>query len=529
MTAPASPPIVISNLWRKIPRHIKITFFTAIAVGIVVHAFMLTNKLPNHDDLAHLFSAIDFREHGRWFLTYPGGISGLFSMPWVNGVLAILYIAVAACLVVSCLNMRQSIYCALTAAMMVSFPVVAGTLNYMQWADAFFFCMMLACLAAFLASRYKYGYIAGIAPLVLSLGGYQAYFGVAVTLLLIVLIFEILQNQTPWKKTLFKGLRFLGMLGVSMALYLIIVRLTTPETGLTSYMGVDKIGQIPLSELPRLIVAPYILISLFFRFDPLGFHYPFIEVIFFACACISAALVALWCARTKLYKEPIKLALLVVLLALFPVGCFIVALMNPSDIHALMIYSVVMVPIFALNILDAYANQGSYKPEKTTHKMIVRAKRLSAITNLACWAVTAAISLCVFTYFVFSNEVYLKQFITYETAFAYSTELVTRIRETEDYAADSMIVFVGHPRYNPKNQQLEDIQLTGAQYDFLSDATVLSGFLEYYLNFTQPRNFSQTSDLANTAEGAILANMPSYPGAGSIAVIQDKIYVKLSD
>lgn len=51
--------ISLSFYWKRIPSYLKVTFLSAIIIGILVHGFMLSNKLPNHDDLGQLFDSMN--------------------------------------------------------------------------------------------------------------------------------------------------------------------------------------------------------------------------------------------------------------------------------------------------------------------------------------------------------------------------------------------------------------------------------------------------------------------------------------
>ena len=82
-----------SRLWRRIPGYIRLTFASAVALGLVTHLYMFTNKLTNHDDIGHLFIADYGTASGRWLLPSILGLDGNFSMPWLIGLLSILCLA----------------------------------------------------------------------------------------------------------------------------------------------------------------------------------------------------------------------------------------------------------------------------------------------------------------------------------------------------------------------------------------------------------------------------------------------------
>ena len=510
--------IMIRN---KIPRRIKTTFFLCFAVGLITHMFMLTNKLPNHDDIDQTFNTLDFMiSSGRWFSPVPAAISSTFSMPWVNGLLCIVYISAASCFVVSLLKINQTVYCALIGTVMIAFPAISATLLFMQCADAYCFALMLACFAAFLAGTYRpLGYIYAVVPLTLSLGIYQAYFGVTSGLMIMVLMIEVLKNETPFKRLLLKGVQFAVTLGASLVMYLAMVKITTMNRGLTSYQGINRMGRISLSELPGSVVKAYKSIFEYFLSNKGWAHYPFMPAVFWVSFLSCASLLVMWCIKKNIHKEPIKMILLISLIALFPLGCNIIYVITPSRtiIHDLMIYGMVLVPVFLVTVADQFTIHNSGFTIK---------KRIQIAQNISCWIITLAIALSGFNYFIRSNQVYFKQFFTYEKSYAQSVSLINRIRQVDGYTSETEIVFVGWLNYSNGTPELETLidttmtEIYGNHY--------YPDFLKRYLNFTQPVEWMQSGVIEDSEISAIVEGMPEYPDDGSIALIEDKIYVKFN-
>ena len=513
-----SPAAAINSIWKRIPFNVKVAFLSAFTIGLITHAFMLTNMLPNHDEIAQLVGNPDHNFAGRWFLRYPAAISSIFSMPWVNGLLSVIYMSVSASLTVSLTKMKKGIYCALAAGLMVTIPSVAATLTYMQLSDAYFFALMLACFAAFIAERYKYGYIAAVIPIVLSLGIYQSYFSVAAGLLILILLMEVLRDKAPPKAVLLKGLRFLGTLGVSMAAYIIIVRLTMPSTGLSAYQDIEQLGQVSLSGLPFSILRAYGWIAGYFIVDARNFHFSFMPVVFSIAILLCLVLLTLWCIRRKIHKDSRKMALLIALLILFPLGCNIVYLMGASWEHDLMIYATVLIPVFLLLIVDLFTDE-DFAQMKKVKSLHARAAVLS------CWVLTASVALCVFNYVITCNQAYIKMSYAYEQTYAQSLLLVSQVQAVDGYTSETEIVLVGTPRLENGIPELNDITVTAAYGVELFGDWSYPYFLKRYLNFTQSTVFLRDGVISDPGIAAAVSRMPPYPDAGSVAMIEGKIYV----
>ena len=57
---------VILNLWKKIGKPEKAAMLSALFIGILTHLFMITNKLPNWDDVAVIPTTGLGPYIGRW-------------------------------------------------------------------------------------------------------------------------------------------------------------------------------------------------------------------------------------------------------------------------------------------------------------------------------------------------------------------------------------------------------------------------------------------------------------------------------
>jgi len=524
-----NPNTAILNLWGKITPHIKTTFFSSLFIGFLVHAFMMTHVLPNHDGLSLIIHDLGHVvNQGRWFLAYVSGISSPIGMPWVNGLLSIVYIAIAACLVVSSLKIYHTVYCILVAGLMVSMPSVACLFPYMQSSAPILFAMMLSCLAAFWADRYKYGFILAVVPLTLSLGCYQAFYGVTAGLMIIILIFEILYNCTSWQKTFLKSLRFLASLSAGMIFYFVMVRITMPSSGLTTYQNIDKMGHISFPELLSRISNAYAFVFQYFLKNERGFHFhPYMAIIFAISFFICGVLLVMLCKRQKIFKQPVKPALLILLFLLLPLGCNLIFIVGARVVHDAMIYGVSILLIFLLTVAascDLFSESlgNKYKMARLQHTFV----------NISCWFITAAVTACLYNYFIFSNKAYLKIYFSYEQAYAQSVSLISHIQGIDGYTLDKEIVMVGMP-YKGMSKgrglpELDRVRLTG----FIDGDALFSAHPYYmlpkWLNFSNRITHLKNEILNDTEIEAIMSKMPQYPNSGSIAIINDKIYVKFS-
>ena len=209
--------------WNRLERQYKLAFFTALLFGLFAHMYMIVNKLPNHDYVYNIHSD-QFTwplSLGRWFLQITTGVSSYFILPWVNGLLAILYASVSAALIVAVLEIKNPVPVILCSGLLVTYPSFADTIGYMFLVDGFLFAMLLVSLGVWFWHRKNDAFgIVGLAICIApAVGCYQAYLSFAMMLILIRLILDMIENRYQNKELLKRGARALsgGVLG--MALY----------------------------------------------------------------------------------------------------------------------------------------------------------------------------------------------------------------------------------------------------------------------------------------------------------------------
>jgi hypothetical protein len=503
----------------------KVSFFSAFVIGLGTHMHALVHKWPTHDDVAALFTNGNHLISGRWFLGIPAAISGDFSTPWVNGILSLVYLSLGAALVVSTLKITNPVICVLVSGLMVTMPSVAGWFMYRFAVDAIFFCVALACFAAWLATRFRYGFLIAVIPLTLAVGGYQAVFGIATGLLVARLALELLDPGKAWRTSLVAGVKYIATLGVSMAAYFGVMKLATLSTGLTAYRGIDRIGQIPLSSLPLLTLQAYKKVGNYFVLNTRDWHYSFVGFFMVIAVLMGLAICVWWCHKHRFHTQPMRLILLGVVIALLPLGCNLVFVMANGQVHDLMIFGMILLPCFLLSVftLPAHLGPGGLPPSQTKKDSMG-----TAAMNLARWLAAGTIIVLIFNYWTFCNDAYLKMSVAYEQAYAQSVELVSQIQHLDGYTTQTPVIFIGRGGFHNSVPRFadENITLTGVNADEVPYGSYTYPlFITYYLGFPNPVTLIEDAVIADPQVALVVAQMPHYPNRGAIAAINGIIYV----
>lgn len=511
-----APDRLLLGLWKKCKREWKLAFLTAFIVGMLTHAYMFTNNLLTWDSMFSLYAPQEMTGLGRPLLRLFCAVSTDFNLPMVLGTLSVLYLGLAAAALTECFSIRSRAGSILTGAMTAVFPVVAGTFCYLFTADGYMLAFFLSVLSVVLAERAQGTarqcvpwIAAGAAVLAGSLGIYQAYFAVAITLCILKLLLLLLK-ESSWS-VLFRRMGvYLAMGGAGYALYLLLVQVSQRLRGteLLSYNGVDRIGNFVLADVPRGIYTAYRqFFSFVLRSNVLTANG--IMTVCLAGLALLGVVVYLYRLCMCSEKRLLRLAVAAVFVALLPVGATIFCVISPD----VFIYILLRMPwLLFFVFVVALAEQGRPSVQ---------------IVTMVLTAVMA------FQFYLVSNVVYFNMNEKYEKSYALCVRLADRIEQTEGYYPWMKTMFIGaEPDYMkyPSSEVTKEV-LSGyypAKSDyFLNSTDKYLEFFAHYLNIS-------LAPVSEEEEEALLLRedvqaMDTFPAESSVQVIDGVMVIKMSE
>ena len=524
------PDQYLTEWYRNLSGAVKTAFYAAFAAGLAAHLYQFTNKLYNYDELANTPGGIGLStEQGRWLLNWMGRFmrsvfGGSYSLPFFNGIFALLFLALSAGMVVSVFQVRNKLTAGLIGGLMTVFPAVVSMYFFMFLALYYAIGISFSVFAAWLAVKYPKNIIANIAAVVMiacSLGVYQAYFPDTVCILLIVVILKAafggVKEKKEWKEFFLMIARFLVVMAAGVAVYFLINKavLAVTHIQLTSYQGGDTMGKITIAQLISALKSCY---TSFFDMgfsDVMGISYNrtvrrLIKVVWI----LFAAGIGAYLVLKK--KEYLNKVIVLCGILVFPVAMFLIYVMAPNSYcYTLMAYSVVFFFVFFLLWLDACSrNLKLHAPVKS-------------ITNWVSALLTAAL---VIVFVWYANGNYMALEYTKYHDFSYVQTLVTKIRSVEDYSQDKPVIVVGtqiNDSTNGMGSLIGDTFTVGGKADTNLGYNSLLYLMSDYLGFSP--YYGTYEEIQNWMQREVVREMPSYPADGSIQVIDDTIIVKLSD
>lgn len=485
----------------------------ALASGVVVHLFGLVNILHNYDDIAQQPAGYGTGVTiGRWLLTLSGDLMKRlrfgYNLPVVNGLLFLALLAVAVWLMVDLFQIRSRGQAALMGVLFAVFPTAFSTLLFRYTSVYYGVGIVLAVLAVWILGRVRFDWLISVACIACSMGIYQAYVPITITLFVLVLLRQCLVSQSEdiVKKTVVQGFRDCGILILGLALYFVLLKATLSlyNTQLTGYQGVDQMGQISAGELPGLIKKAYYQ----FLMLPLRSFWGVTDTPLLKIALALLGLLSLGMLWVLLRgKRPGVWLLAGGLCLCLPLAVNFVIVMCPqSDIYTIMVYAVALVPCVPIVLLSCFPSQPN------------RMRR----------AVAALLAVMCFSYGYQTNVNYAAVYYSNRQVENYMSGLVTQVRMTEGFTPEKKWAFLG----------VIDDPLLYCYWQFEPDyggAEFTAPLLRRYSWQWWMWNYcgymptmasdEEVSALFETQE---VKDMPCWPAEGSIRAIGDTMVVKFS-
>ena len=414
--------------YKDIDRTSKLAFFSTLAIFLLTHFYKLVNFLPNHDTLYTMHSAQNGTASGRWFLSVACFPSSLFDLPWINGLLSAVYLALVSVVIVKLFRVENPVVIMIIGGILTALPPTTETMFFSFTADGFCLGLLLVSVGSYLLCTRNdiWSVVVATVLICLSCGIYQAYVSFGLVMSLCYCCYLILKNEISTVNVFKRALLHVGSYGVAMALYYglwkLILHFTSAEA--TGYQGINTVTEVSLSKLiGGAVTSVKNIYFFFFEWNMLEHPitlYGLLNLLFL----VSFAGLAVYCiVKCRVYKSPVRLLVFVAALALcVPVVSVWSFFSAELGYHLMMLHSLCFLFIFAAVLAD-----GWLKPRLSTAFGVL----LAAI--IAVSAVNANIA-----YFYLNKE--------YEKSYGRGLMLMSDIRDelVEASGEVTKIAFIGN-------------------------------------------------------------------------------------
>lgn len=515
------------NFYRnKVKLQWKLAFTSTFIIGLLVHMYKFTNTLLNHDSVYNFYSNQNMVGSGRWFLSVACGISSFWDLPWINGLLSVIYIALTVVVIVALFKIENPVVIILTGGLVSTFPAVTETLFYGFTADGYMLAMLFASLAVYFSTferkEIKYTLLS-IVLVSLCCGIYQAYVSFGLLLMFFYFINEVFENRRT-NKDCFKYIARQACIYLfGLILYYVMwkVCMHFQNVNATSYQGINEVSDLSgfSFSLAWLIdgfkTCIKTILKVGFEIRVVGGKLSFKEVTLYgalnialmAVLVVSLIFIAF---KSKLYKR--KLQMFFVIGALFlciPAAGMWIFASEKVWYSSRMMQSLVLILVFAAILFDRWFNV-----------------KLSSIFGLL-------LAVIVFHNSIIANISYYYMNKEKEQSYAMGTEITMRVHEIDGEEKFEKIAIVGSRWHDVTirnfDRAAEDARILtrfierDILHDYIHTMLYLQGVFEF-----ENYQFASESECDELKENEEVKEMEKWPSAKSMKVIDDILVIKLS-
>ncbi len=503
----------IMKLLKELYDKYKYSIYSSMIFTFLTHFYFFSRRLANEDDLSYLVFKDFALTSGRW----NNGTLFTTSLmsPSVNFILVIIILAIISLLICDIFKIKNKKNMILISLIISTFPSLALSFSYLFMVEIYMTSLLLAVLAVWLSTKWKYGFIPGSLCIALSLGNYQSYIAVSVSLIIIYVIKETIDKKKEILKDILK-LFIMGILGIIIYFIILKVLLLINKTSLSNYKGADSMGIPPISEWPKLIFRTYkhfigyFIGKSYFRVSIFESTIRILTIILTFILLINKI------TKEKFYKNKTNIIIFIILIVLIPFTFNIVDFMEfKADLTSLQIYSFSSLYLLIILILD-----------KTKPNYL----------NTILTILIIAIGIMNFTTV---NKYYFKQETYYKYTENFNNRLLNKIESTEGYYYGIPIIFKGESNSN-FYKELNTLPNTNDNITF--DQSLWGGKYIGYADLYTYNNDKKIFRMINNEFGVYLNrvtdeerdkikdnieynNMKSYPEKDSIKIIDGILVV----
>ena len=490
-------------------------FFGALIVGLFAHFYKITNWLPNWDSLVFRYDSQNMITIGRWFLTVVCSFTSFYDLPFLNGIIAIIFHALGAVCITKTLRVEKNITAFLIGGVVVSFPTVTSVMMYNYVADGYAVAFFLSALSAMLMTDKKPKLVLSMLLISLSAGIYQAYITVTIMLVIFDLISRIIYNTEETKEILIKASKYLicGILGMGLYYVILKILLIINPVELFDYQGFNSSLSFSNIDLAgSLYSVKETFLKCFFDFSQGLNVYNFLNVVIFAFT-ILYYLKSVF--KNKIYRNPLKLFILIVLCFMLILGASALSFINAGiDYHNLMLMGYCVFYLFFIVIYERGTNQDDLH------------------SKIKAWAVFLVSLVLILNQIVIANVSYHKAQIAYEKSYGVLVRIADRIEQTPDTEKCDTVLVLGALKNSINYSANLPPDITGITDGYIirkDDEAVGQSVLTTALNDYCDKNYSFLYGEEKEAfkKKDEIKAMPLWPQKDSVKVVDNIIVIKL--
>ena len=523
---------VLMHIWKqekKITKEEIICLLVTFFVGIITYYQMPANWLTNPDTV---WNSIYFRighggekANGRLLQIVVDKLRMNMVTPVLTTVLCVMLIAAVAFVMGRIFESTFTVKL-LTGLILIFIPCTSSSLTYYYCAESFFLAFLCVMIGSYLVRKYPSAicYVLSVCLFTASLYLYQAYICIVFTLAIILLILDMLNEKRAVKEAITDFVRLAVTSGVAVLIYIITFKViqivlhmdvrTDRGLGFTGFFGTEGL----ISLLGQVY---YNFFEYLFGNRLLNNEFGDRNIINIMVAVLVIGGIATAAVRNKLWKQPIRIVILIISMALFPLAVEAITVMTP-EVDKYGPTGIIMIPTFALLYIFALM-LGSF---------FTKQKRVWFISPVS----VLVVAFFIWNSIVFTNLCINSMKLNMNKAQTVAEMMLDRIVEEYGYEKDTKLLVAGSMEDGSfpslYGWPTQVIQGTSASYGFMWDTYTgnESCWIEFFKQYLGVKFEScDQAEYEELVKNREYINMPIFPADGSVKKFDNTIVVKMSD
>ena len=497
-------------------RRLMLCLLSVLCWGLIAHSYGFFNCNFSHDSLNAFYATPRENqwklENGRFIVTvYRALFRGNFALPWLIGLLALVFVGLSLFLMARMLKLRNPLLLMLTGGIMcVNLSFTAQTATYIHELDCNYLALLLAVGAVYLWYFYRgwLPFFGGAVLIFLSLGIYQSFIAAAATLMIFLSLMDLFQGEDV-TFVFQRGLRGIAVLLIGMLGYCVCSVILCRLFHVTATQGILRHSGNILRNLPRLVGGTYV--SFFKALNNISYPDSFRVVLYLVDFLLLAELCRV---LYGLRKEPVRLLLAAALLVVLPLAMDLTFLLSQGNqVHELTYYAIWLVWLLYLLVTFHVPSPKRHWPK------------------VVC---VCLVSMILWQNVVFANTAYMKKQVAEKATYAAVIRVLDRIEQREDYVyRETPVAFIGtgggiaYPMEYGNMHRLVGLHLNDsigvdAPFDFYN---AYRAYFRYVLDY--PIVLCGESKWWELKNSDTVAKMPAFPNPDCIQMIDGILVVKM--
>lgn len=442
--------LTVDNLIKKITtwfnKDRKIIFWVTFLIGMLVHFELYSQELLAYDAYWHYGSFLAKGWEislGRFLIPFIDLFRGTVVVSILSTAISMFAISLTAIILVDLLKIKKTYLKILIGILLAVTPTFSLTLMYAYTADSYAFAMLFSVLSVYFLNKdssLKNLFLA-LTCVVITLGFYQAYLSVTVTLCVIVYLLRILTEENLRLKDLLKHIAIdvsTVLLGIIIYFigFMIIVKIL--NLSVTSYNGGNTIFSLDtLKNLLPSIKNTYITFYEFYFKDtilknPNYWHKKLLNLILFSFILINFVILII---QNKTYKKAYKIVFTILALLSFPIFlCVIELIAQTRKIDLLMASSLYLPFVLLIKQIE-----------------LLKISKLNNVINLLS---TIMVCILIWTFVLSDNATYVAKSIYNKQIYSLGNRILQEVQNNENITSDTPICIAGKIDFSIYNSRL---------------------------------------------------------------------------